>query len=242
MAEEEEGQQEFTVDPAKLRKLKNLKYFKDWPEEKIIEWVRLRDNDKTKIPPASPDLVAAIPATATPSEQTTQALAEFNEEEYKKKYNTTLAKFRKEYAVDMNDTNDAESLKALVRYVLQQELADKLIMKEQASASPDHRTLKGLGDFQRSIQMNVNELQDKLGISRKARKEKSVDDIPQYITMLQQKAKAFWERKTIPIRCNKCDIELFRYWENFPDLVERVQIDLICEKCHEKVTYHAGRG
>lgn len=252
MEEEEEIKDTFVLPEAKLKKLRNLKYFKQrtlsdgskepyiWTDEEITQWAKLRDADK-KMVPTSPDVL--LPESATPSEETTEAIKKgFDEKEYQKKYNVLLAKYRKEYAVDMNETNDAEALRSLVRYVIQLENADQLIMKEQSANYPDHRTLKGLGDFQRSIQMNVNELQDKLGISRKARKEKSVNDIPEYINSLQAKAREFWQRKTIPVKCNKCEIELVRYWENFPDLVERVQFDLTCEKCHEKVTYNAGRG
>lgn len=233
----EEEKEEIVVSPEKIKKLRNLKYFRDWPDDKIIEWVKLRDNDKKKIPPASPDLVGAIPVSATPSEATTQVLNTVDDEEYKKKYTQFLNKFRKEYAVDMNETNDAEALKALVRYTLQLEISNELIMREQMAPHPDHRTLKGLGDFQRSIQMNVNELQDKLGISRKARKEKQHDDIPQYIKSLQEKAKSFWERSTSPVVCPYCRIELARYWLNFPDMVDKIHFDLTCDKCHEKITF-----
>lgn len=216
----------------KIKKLRNLKYFKDWTDEQIQEWYRLRHGDDEAPPPEPPDLNTQLPSTVT-----TSVDVSFNEEEYKKKYNTYLAKYRKEYSVDMNETNDAEALKALVRYVIQLERVNEIVMEEQSSKSPDHRVLKGLGDFQRSLQMNLNELQEKLGITRKARKEKQHDDIPQYIKSIQEKAKDFWNRKTLPVRCEKCHIELARYWLNFPDKVKKVNFEIICEKCDEKISY-----
>jgi hypothetical protein len=222
---------------AKLKKLKNLKYFRDWPEEKILEWYQLRHGDDER-PPASPDdvgkdkSVSSLEAPTPPPDT-----LDFDPDEYKKKYNAALSKYRKEYAVDMNETNDAEALKSLVRYVLQLEKVDEIINKESGSRAPDHRTLKGLGDFQRSLQMNLNELQDKLGISRKQRKEKTHDDIPQYINALQQKAKDFWNRKTVSVRCETCQIELARYWLNFPDKIQRVEFNATCEQCGQEVVY-----
>lgn len=230
--EEEKKSEKTSIPEHKIKKLRNLKYFRDWTEEQIQDWYRLRHGDDEAPPPEPPDMSQIIPTSATPS-----AEVNFNAEEYKKKYNSYLARYRKEYAVDMNETNDAEALKALVRYIIQQERVDEIIMEEQSSKSPDHRTLKGLGDFQRSIQMNVNELQEKLGITRKARKEKQHDDIPQYIKAIQEKAKDFWERKTVEVRCMRCQIELARYWLNFADQVDSINFQLTCDKCGEKVSY-----
>lgn len=230
--EEEIIKEKKPIPEAKLKKLRNLKYFREWTDDQIQEWYRLRHGDDEAPPPEPPDMSKELPASVT--EKTDVSL---NAEEYKKKFNSYLARYRKEYSVDMNETNDADALRSLVRFMIQLERADEIIMEEQAAKSPDHRTLKGLGDFQRSLQMNINELQDKLGVSRKQRKEKAHDDIPQYINALQQKAKDFWERSTIPVNCEKCKIELARYWLNFKDNVELVNFELICEKCHEKISF-----
>lgn len=241
---EEEQQEKKPISENKLKKLRNLRYFRDWSDEQIQEWYRFRHGDDEK-PPETPPVIGE--AERKQQEESPQPEPGFDEAEYKKKYNSYINRYKKEYAVDMNETNDVEALQALVRYMIQLERANELIMKEQSSKSADHRILKGLGDFQRSIQMNVNELQDKLGISRKQRKEKQHDDIPQYITALKQKAKTFWEGKTVPVRCETCKIELARYWLNFPGdieingkmtkLTEKVQFNFTCYKCHQKVTY-----
>ena len=220
------------LSSTKIKKLRNLRYFKNYTDDEIIKWYTLRHGNEA--PPENPadlDEEYAETEVETPEEVT------FDKKEWKRKYNTYLTKYKKEYSVDMNETNDAEALKALVRYVIQQERIDEIIMEEQSVGTPDHRTLKGLGDFQRSLQMNINELQDKLGISRKARKEKSHDDIPEYIKSIQKKAKNFWDRKTVPVTCSRCNIELARYWLNFPDIVDTVNFELICDKCKEKVSY-----
>lgn len=236
----EEEKKEITEK--QMRKLRNLKYFRDWPEEKIREWYRLRHGDD-EVPPASPDEVGIAAGESLPEQPQTTASPEdkvkssFNAEEYKKKYNSYINRYKKEYAVDMNETNDVEALQALVRYMIQLERANELIMEEQSTASADHRILKGYGDFQRSIQMNVNELQAQLGISRKQRKEKQHDDIPQYITALKEKAKDFWQGKTTAVRCEVCRIELARYWLNFPDMVNSLSFNITCEHCKEKVVH-----
>lgn len=231
-----EAKKPLTAD--KIKKLRNLKYFRDWTEEEIIKWYELRHGNEA--PPASPeDLVASdvaeVDSKIPETHQTSSTSVDL--EEYKKKYNSYLNKYRKEYGVDMNETNDVEALKAFVRYTLQLERADEIIMMEQSLKSPDHRTLKGLGDFQRSLQMNLNELQDKLGITRKQRKEKTHDDIPQYIKSIQEKAKDFWQRKTVAVRCEACQITLAQYWLNFPDTTKKVTFTIICEKCGTEVGY-----
>ena len=247
---EEEVQEKKPISEAKMKKLRNLKYFRDWTDEQIQEWYRLRHGDDER-PPETPPIIgeaerAQLEQNILNQPQASVQVSGFDEAEYKKKYNSYINKYKKEYAVDMNETNDVEALQALVRYMLQMERVDQLIMSEQYGAA-DHRILKGLGDFQRSLQMNVNELQSQLGISRKQRKEKQHDDIPQYITALKAKAKDFWQGKTVPVRCETCKIELARYWLNFPGeteingkmvpLTEKVQFNFTCYKCHQKVTY-----
>lgn len=222
------------ISAAKLKKLRNLKYFRDYTDDQIIQWVK--NKEKNKVPPPNPsDIISDLP----PEAQSTDAALSLNKEEYKKLFDNYLKRYRKEFGVDINDANDAESLKSLVRYVIQQELINDAILLESNKKPPHPGTLKAFSDFQRTVQQNVNEIQDKLGISRKARKDKQVDDIPQYINQLQKKAKDFWERSTVPIRCEKCRIELARYWLNFPDTVKKVSFELQCDKCKEKIIYAA---
>jgi hypothetical protein len=223
--EQESPIPEDIISEAKLKKLKNLKFFRDWSNEQIIEWVK--NKKKNEVPPVEPPALGEIPGVQS----------SYNEEEYKKQYNQYLQRYKKEYSVDMNDANDAEALKSLVRYIIQLELVDTNILKEQHARNPQHQVLKGLGDFQRSVQMNINELQEKLGITRKARKQQQVDDFPKYVQLIQKKAKDFWERKTVAVRCEKCKIELARYWLNFVDKTELVRFEIQCEKCGEKVLY-----
>jgi len=240
-----EEEEKKAITEAKMRKLRNLKYFKDWTDEQIQEWYKLRHGDDEAPPPTPPTPGESVQDTGTTTEVASRVT--FDKEEWKKKFNQYLTKYKKEFGVDMNETNDVEALKAFVRYTIQLERADEIINDEQASPSPDHRVLKGLGDFQRSLQMNLNELQGQLGISRKQRKEKVQDDIPKYIAELQQKAKTFWQGKTVPVRCETCKIELARYWLNFPGdleidgkmvpLTEHVRFDFTCYKCHQKVSY-----
>lgn len=217
------------ISATKLKKLRNLKYFRDYTDDQIIQWVK--NKEKNKVPPADPkDIIAEIPIVDTTP-------VDFTKEEIQKKFDNYLKKYRKEFGVDINDANDAESLRSLVRYLIQLEIINDAILAESHKPNPHPGTLKAYADFQRTVQQNVNEIQDKLGISRKARKEKQVDDIPQYIKSLQMKAKDFWERSTLPVRCEKCRIELARYWLNFPDTVKQVRFELICDKCKEKIVY-----
>lgn len=229
-----EEEEKKPVSEAKLRKLRNLKYFRDWDDEQIQEWYRLRHGDDEAPPPEPPILSGN---TQTTDSDTIVPEPSLNAEDYKKKFNSYLNRYKKEYAVDMNEANDAEALRSLVRFLIQLERADEVSNEELAQKTPDHRVLKGLGDFQRSLQMNINELQGQLGISRKQRKEKQVDDIPQYIREIRQKAKEFWTGKTVPVRCEKCKIELARYWLNFPDRTKKINFELTCDKCGTGVSY-----
>jgi hypothetical protein len=222
-----EEEQEVIVSEAKIKRLKNLKMFRDWSNEEVIEWVRKKKENE--LPPVDPPALGDIPGKQNA----------YNPEEYKKKFNQYLQKYKREYSVDMNDTNDAEALTALVRYKIQLELINENILNEQHSKMPQHQVLKGLGDFQRSVQQNINELQEKLGITRRARKQQQVDDFPKYVQTIQKKAADLWNRKTIPVRCEKCKIELARYWLNFADQVHAVKFEITCDKCGEIVIYTA---
>lgn len=223
--------EEITISDAKIKKLRNLNYFKNYTDDQIIAWAKLRQ--KKEVPPENPsDIVGDLPSSPTKEETPV-----FDDEDIKKKFSSYLTRYRKEYGVDMNDANDVESLRSLARYMVQLELVDTLILNEQKKQNPTPAMLKGFGDFQRTLQQNINEIQTTLGISRKARKEKQVNDIPEYINMLNKKALDFWERKTVPIKCEKCRIELARYWLNFPDTLKSVKFDLVCDKCKEQVIY-----
>lgn len=220
------------VSDVKIKKLKNLKMFRNMSDDEVREYLRNRDQEKLPDPPENLFNGKDISGASN-----TSASIEYDEEQYKKKYRDYMKKYLKEYGVDMNDANDAQALQALVRLVIQAEFADANIMKLQRSDGFDSRTLKNIGDYQRSVQTSITELQDRLGISRKVRKEKQVDDIPQYIRQLQLKAKDYWNRTTTPVRCQKCQVELARYWLNIPDKVEVVHFEIECEKCHEKIVF-----
>ncbi len=220
------------IPDAKIKKLKNLKMFKNMTDEEVREYLRNRETAKLPDPPQN-----LFNGSDTAGGATAPKDIEYDEAQYQKKYKEYMKKYHKEYGVDMNDANDAQALQALVRLVIQSEFADVNIMKLQRSESFDSRTLKNIGDYQRSVQTSITELQDRLGISRKIRKERQVDDIPQYIRELQTKARDLWNRTTTSVRCQKCQIELARYWLNFPDKIGVVHFEAECEKCHENVVY-----
>lgn len=193
--------------------------FKDWTEEQIIAYME----EKASRPKVEP--IVSI---------------ETEDKTYDRQLRKLLSVLKEDYSVDMNDSNDAQALMSLARHLIQAEKADqriRAIQDKPVLSDDDVRTLKNLGDFQSGIQRTVNELQAQLGISRKIRKEKQADDIPQYIAALQKKAKDFWERKTVGIKCENCMIELARYWINFPDSAYTVKMELECWKCQEKIVF-----
>lgn len=160
---------------------------------------------------------------------------------YEAKYKEKLAVLQDEFAVDMNDANDREMLQSLVRHMLQSEAADDAIraIHERGSLNRmDFLNLKNLGEYQAGVDRTVADLQDKLGISRKLRKEKATDDIPQWIEERRAAVKAKFDRSTTKIECPKCNIELLRFWINFPRLENNLSTSLTCWKCHEKVVYN----
>lgn len=223
--QEEPVEPEVDITPQKMARLKNLKAFHGWNEDAIRDYMKHRPK-KDEAPPK-----------LFQSEEGAEENFEYDEAEYKKRYDLYYKRYLKEYGVDMNDANDAQALQALVRLVIQSEYADININKVQRMKNFDARTLKNMGDFQRSVQTSITELQDRLGISRKSRKASQADDIPQYIRALQTKAAEFWKRQTVAIQCNKCHIELARIWYNFPDRVKSTMLEIKCDKCKEQVIY-----
>src|SRR5260221_11992517 len=153
------------VTEGKLRRLKNLPSFKDKTDEEIIAYLKNKPDKPRKQRTIKPKVVAVIIeeiSTETP--------------EYNKRYNTKLNLLKDEFGIDMNDSNDAESLRMLVRLIIQAEDIDQKI-REDKTALFDDKRLKNLGDFQKTVVTSIADLQEKLGITRKVRKEKQIDDI-----------------------------------------------------------------
>lgn len=196
------------ITDAQIRRYQNLKYYRDKTPDEIREIIRNRASK-----PVIPKRL----------------------DNYEDRFNEKLDSLIKEFAVDMNSSNDIESLKSLVRLLLQNENIDRDIraIQDREASKDDFLALDKLGDLQRKVQMSISDLQEKLGISRKARKEKSNDDIPQFIDSVLNKAKTFFDRKTVTVDCPKCQIELVRYWLNFPDLTTLVDITTECPRCQE---------
>lgn len=212
------------ITPGKIKRLRNLPAFKDWTVEQLEEYLRNKPIKERK---------ARTPKVKEPKE--TEVLG--TDADYDKRYNAKLNQMKNEYGVDMNDANDAENLRILVRLTIQLEDIDAKVRVLTKGKFLDSKQLKDFADYQRGLVGSVTDLQDKLGITRKARKEKQQDDIPQWMRAIRIKAKDLWDRETTAVKCNNCSIELARYWLNFPELALKVGMELECWNCHEKVVY-----
>lgn len=225
--------EDMTYGEAMIRRLRNLKMFKGKSDEEIRQYLASREPNPQKL--AFEGELSEQKSVATkeaPPPETPEDVR------YERKFRSKLKTLQTEYSIDMNDANDADALRSLVRLALQLEAVDQQIRDLQTNVKNlDSRTLKNLGDYQRSVQTSITELQDRLGIARKQRKEKQVDDIPKYIADLQQKVKDFWEGKTVAVRCEKDQIELLRFWINFPKLENEGTFKLTCWKCKEIIVY-----
>jgi hypothetical protein len=212
------------ITPARLNRMRNLKPYRGKTDEELIEIIKNRP--------------ARTPTIRKKSAQ-----------DYDTVFAERLAVLQKEFAVDMNQSNDVETLKSLVRHQIQLEKVNTdidTVQRKDSLTVDDYKNLKALGDFQRTITTSVNEFQDKLGISRKQRKEKAIDDIPKWIDSTLEKAANFFERKTTVITCPKCKIELGRFWLNFRNstglvsgevLNNSMELSLQCWKCEEQVEH-----
>lgn len=205
------------ITEAQIKKAKNLRPYKDKTDEEIRA------------------LLSARAINRQPKERTNKST-----DSYDKKFQVKFNELSKEFSLDMNNSNDVEYLRMLVRLLIQNENLSKDIdeMQSQETRQPeDYRNLKNMTDAQSTTVRAINDIQDKLGISRKQRKEKQVDDIPQFINGLLERAKEEFDLKTTTIMCPKCQIELMRTWLNFPHLDNKIQATLICWKCEEKILY-----
>lgn len=208
----------------KMKKVRNLKMFKGKTDEEIIEFYRNR------APQPEPGLRAVVIPAEAPPEITSDAL-------YEKSFKSKLKALQSEYGIDMNNSNDAELLRSLVRLIIQQETVNTQITKLQREDEVDTRTLKNLGDYQRSLISSVTEIQDKLGIARKIRQDKEVDEVAVFILDLKKKAKEFFDRKTVQVRCENCSVELGRYWLNFSKNTRKVHMEIKCPKCETELIH-----
>lgn len=201
----------------KAKQMKNLRPYRDKTEEEIKQILLERE------------------ANGTTSKEDKR-----KPDDYDKRFNEKLDSLKAEFSVDMNDANDKEALMSLVRLQIQNENAARDIDNIQRKPNlrdDDYRSLKNLGDFQVGVQRSIADLQDKLGISRKLRKEKQTDDFPQFMDNLLKRGAAMFEEKTVKVSCPKCMIELARIWFNFPKLDNEIQASLECWKCREKIEY-----
>lgn len=201
--------------PGKLKRLRNLNLYKDKTDEEIIEMLKARGAPVIKKP--------------------------VHVKEYEERFKDKFDVLKQEFGLDMNVSNDVEMLNNLVRQMLQSENVDKDILNIQHKTDKtkeDIGYLKALGDFQRDIQITISDLQDKLGISRKLRKEKSVDDVPIWIDSVITKAATYWEKTVKKVKCPKCDILLIQYWLNFPDRTTLASFTTQCPHCEEKLVYN----
>lgn len=210
---------EIDFSPERLAKLRNLKPYKDKTDAEIIAHLQSRE---TKLKPVN---------VSAPKQKSNDS-----------RFNEKMKILLKEFEIDMNSSNDKEALNALVRQQIQLENVNRdidALQAQEGMSKDDYAKLKQLGDFQRNVIISINDLQDKMGITRKIRKEKAVDDIPQWIDSVLEKAKTFYDSKTVTIECPKCIIELSRYWLNFPKENNNINMELTCWKCKE-VIMHIG--
>lgn len=203
----------------RAKKMQNLRPYKDKSIEEIILIIESREAD-------------ALPAQKKQKKQ--------NKDDYDERFNHKFNVLKEEFALDMNDANDVEALKTLVRLQIQHENVTRdidNIQRKDPLTRDDYLSLKTLGEFQTGVSRSMIELQDKLGISRKIRKEKQQDDVPKFLSDLLKRGKRAFEEKTTTISCPKCMIEVGRFWLNFPDLDNEIQVSLQCWKCKEKIEY-----
>lgn len=152
-----------------------------------------------------------------------------------------LESLQDEFGLDMNNSNDVEMLNGLVRHLMQAEDVDieiRSILDKDTRTREDIGMLKALGEFQRDLQISISDLQEKLGITRKLRKDRQQDTVPQFIDSLLAKAANFWERKTEKVICPNCSIELARYWLNFVETPTLLTATIQCPHCKETVHYN----
>lgn len=215
---------------SQIKKYKNLALFKDKTDEEIIEWIKAREA-KQRVE-SSEDSENPAPVKARPKTKESDQDAEYAAE-----FNGKLEQLKSEYGVDMNNSNDAEMLKSLAQHLIQSEIVNRQIIRLQREEELDTRTLKNLGDYQKGLITTISDLQEKLGIVRRQRKEKQIDSIPQFIELARTRAREVWQRSTHPVKCGACEIELARFWLNFPDRAHIVHMELECWKCGERVVF-----
>lgn len=208
------------LDDARIKKLKNLRPYRNKTEDEIREIFANRLKPKVTVEKSSPKDKPAP--------------------DYDARFKSKLQELQKEFSIDMNNSNDAENLKDLVRQQIQLENVVRdieTIQKKDSLAQDDYLKLEKLGKFQSGLLTSKGALEDKLGISRKFRKEKQVDDIPQFFSDLLSRSKTYYDKQTIQVRCPTCKIELVRLWLNFPNLKNDVEMSLECYRCKETILW-----
>lgn len=221
---------------SKIKQMRNLAMFKDKTDEEILEWIKRREERQKVEQPERP--IKQSPRKPKEPEEPQEPNEDELDAQYQQEFDQRLDKLKEEYGIDMNNSNDVEMMKQLAQHQIQAEVVNRQIIRLQREPELDTRTLKNLGDYQRGLVTTITDLQEKLGINRKQRKEKQVDSIPQFVELVRTRASEIWKRTTHPVRCENCEIELARYWLNFPESASIVHLELECWKCKELVVYN----
>lgn len=153
--------------------------------------------------------------------------------------------FAKDYDIDDLKINDKETLRALIQSILTLEDYEQMIfqLRTEGLTSENINFIDKISKVMADLRGGISRFQDDLKITRKTRKSEQETSVLTYIESLKEKAREFYQAKTIYILCPKCKMLLGTVWCQYPE--NKNKVELFCgrhldngETCGERVVVY----
>lgn len=182
------------------RKLRNLKQYRDLPEDEFN------------------DIVDKIELNAAPS----NAL--------EKRIERWINKFGEDYDLSDLKFNDQQTIRALAQASITLEDLEQFIYKlREEGINYDNLTLLDKVTQQMTrLRMDISKMQEDLKITRRIRSSDETESVVTYIESLKEKARKFYESKMFYIFCPKCNMLVSTTWFLWPDSNNKLQF--VCKR------------
>lgn len=182
-------------------RLRNLKQYKDLPEEEFEEMV-----DRKKL---SIDI----------------------NNEFERRIQRKIDSFGEDYDLSDLKANDILTLRALAQsYIQLEDLETYLYTLRSEGLNPDIIfSTEKINSIASALRKDISSMQVDLSITRKARKGDKEASVIEEIEFLKSKAKEFYKERMFYVWCPQCKMLLFTGWFLYPERKDN-KIQLVCNR------------
>ena len=153
-----------------------------------------------------------------------------------KQFDEMYKRFEEEFDLTtINNANDRSNLNQFItNLLLIDNWQEEIKQLTEAGASDNIIIIKKLSDAARDLAATNVTLERQLGIDRKSRKKDNSVSTAEYITYLQDNAKAFLDQRLVKVMCPECNVMVFRFSPVHEHTAFRIGVE--CSQCGKIVT------